>query len=102
MAGRLQSLTDAGESSARRIFGEWECGQTMQMSKILTGLMEFALQVLLRDLHIQQAHGDVLVPEQLHEGRKTNSEPDHFGRESVPQPVQCHMVGAAGALGGLV
>jgi len=47
-----QGLTDAGETGARDIFGER--GQTMRMGCILTGLMEFALQILLGDLHIEQ------------------------------------------------
>ena len=34
------------------------------------GLVEFALQVLLGDLHIAQGHGDVFVAQQLHECRK--------------------------------
>jgi len=28
-------------------------------------------------------------------------EPEHLGRETVPQPVRCHTGGTAGALGGL-
>jgi hypothetical protein len=32
--------------------GEGERGQTMRMGGILAGLVEFALQVLLSDLHI--------------------------------------------------
>jgi len=35
----------------------------MPMSGILTGLMEFVLQILLGDLHISQGHADVLVSE---------------------------------------
>ena len=45
MTGCLQRLADAGETGARRIFGECERGQTTQMSDLLTGLMELALQV---------------------------------------------------------
>jgi hypothetical protein len=55
----------------------------MQMSDILTGLVEFALQILLGDQQVAQSHPNVLVTEQ-------------------PQPVWVHMSGAIGALGGLV
>jgi hypothetical protein len=70
----------------------------MRMNCILTGLMEFALQVLLGDLQVSQGHPDVLVPEELHESRKANSEPKHFGRETVPKAVRCHMGGATSPL----
>ena len=78
----LQCLTNAGEASARHVFGECERRHTMRMGCILTGLMEFALQILLRDFHIAQGHTDVLVAEQFHESWKANPEPEHFSRES--------------------
>jgi len=59
----LQCLTDAGETGAWHVFGECERGQTMRMSCILTGLVEFALQVLLSDFHVAQGHADIFVPE---------------------------------------
>jgi len=102
MTGGLQCLADAGETSARHVFGECEHGQTMQMSDILTSLVEFALQILLRDQQVAQSHPNVLVAEQLHESQKANSEPKHFCGKAVPQPVWVHMSGATGALGGLV
>jgi hypothetical protein len=34
--------------------------------------VKFALQVLLSDLQIAQSHADVFVPQQLHEGGKTD------------------------------
>jgi hypothetical protein len=37
------------------------------MGRILSRLMEFALQVLLGNLHIRQGHADVFMSEQLHE-----------------------------------
>ncbi len=49
-----QRLTNAGETGARRIFGECQRGQTMRMSGILASLMKFALQILLGDFHIAQ------------------------------------------------
>jgi hypothetical protein len=49
MACCSQRVTNAGETSARDFFGECERGQTMQMGDILTGLMEFVLQILLGD-----------------------------------------------------
>ena len=52
-----------GETGAWHVFGECERGQTMRMSCILTGLVEFALQVLLSDFHVEQGHADIFVPE---------------------------------------
>ncbi len=68
------------------------------MGSILASLVEFALQVLLGDLHIPQGPVDVFVAEQLHESRKANSEPEHFCRETVPQTVRRHMGSATGTL----
>src|SRR6516162_2920633 len=100
----LDCLTDVGEAGARDFLRECGCerGQTMWMGGVLTGLMEFALQVLLGNLHVPQAHVDAFMPEQLHESGKANSEPEHLGRETVPQPVRCHMGEATGTLGGLI
>ena len=52
----------------------------MRLGHILAGLVEFALQVLLGDLHIPQGHADVFVTEQLHERREADPEPKHLGR----------------------
>ena len=54
MTGCLQRLTDAGEIGARDIFGECKRRQTMRMGCILTGPMEFALQVLLGNQRVAQ------------------------------------------------
>ena len=72
----------------------------MRMGSVLAGLMEFALQILLGDLHVPQAHVDAFVPEQLHESGKANSEPEHLGREAM-SAVRCNMGDATGALGAL-
>src|SRR5256885_10623051 len=61
-----ERLTDTGETSARNFFGDCQGGQTMRMSRILTGLVEFALQILLGDVHVPQGHTDILVSEQFH------------------------------------
>jgi len=99
MACRRQRLTDAGEIGAGDVFGERERGQTMRMGRILVGLVEFALQILLRDFRIAQGHADVFVAEQPHERREADPEPKHFCGEAVPQTVGRHMGGgAAGAL----
>jgi hypothetical protein len=37
----LQCLTDAREASSGDVFGERERGHTMEMGRIVTGLMEF-------------------------------------------------------------
>ena len=37
----LECLTDAGEASARKFFGDSEGGQTMRMGCILSGVQEF-------------------------------------------------------------
>jgi hypothetical protein len=69
----------------------------MGMGCIVTGLMEFALQVLLGDEHISQGHADVFVPEQFHERWKANPEPEHLSCESVTQPMWRHMGSATRA-----
>lgn len=91
MTGCLQCLADAGEASTGDVFGECECGHPMEIGCMPTGLMEFALQVLLGDEHISQGHADVFVPEQLHESWKTNPEPEHLGGKSVTKPMGRHM-----------
>ena len=48
----LQCLADAGKIGTGDSLEKWECRQTMWMGGILASLMEFALQVLLRDLDI--------------------------------------------------
>ena len=78
----------AGRPALGMSLGSSKRGQTMRMGDILAGLMEFALQILLSDLHISQGHADVFVAEQLHQGRKADPEPEHFGREGMPKLVQ--------------
>ena len=70
----------------------------MRLGCILTGLMEFTLQILLGDFHIPQGHTDVLVAEQFHESWEANLEPEQFCREAVPQSVWRDMGGATGTL----
>ena len=100
----LDCLTDVGEAGARDFLRECGCerGQTMWMGGVLTGLMEFALQILLGNLHVPQAHVDFFVPQEPHESGKAHSELEHLGRETVPQSVRCQMGGATGALGSLI
>ena len=52
----LQCLKDSGETGARDVFGEHKCGQPMRVRGILAGLVEFALQVQLSDLHIGEIY----------------------------------------------
>jgi hypothetical protein len=73
----------------------------MGLSGLLAGLVEFALQVLLGDLHIAQGHADVLVAEQLHEGWEADPQADHLRGIGVAELVGCGGGGAAGALSGL-
>src|SRR5580692_8389963 len=101
MACRVQCLTDSGEIDAGDVWRERKCGQTMRMGGILAGLMEFALQILLSDLHISQSHANVFVAEQLHQGREANPQPQHLRRKGMPQPVRCDMSETTGALRGL-
>ena len=96
-----QRLTDRGKTHAGDVFGERKHGQTMRMDGILAGLMEFALQILLSDLHISQSHANVFVAEQLHQGREANPQPQHLRRKGMPQPVRCDMSETTGALRGL-
>jgi len=73
----------------------------MRMRCILAGLVELALQVLLGDLHIQQGHADVFMAEQFLQCWEANPQPQHLGRERMPQAVGRYMAGAARALCGL-
>jgi hypothetical protein len=73
----------------------------MRLSCLLAGLVEFALQVLLGDLHIAQGHADVFVAEQLHQGREADPQPHHLGGIRMAQPMGCYRSGATGSLGGL-
>jgi hypothetical protein len=97
----LQHLRDAMEDSARGFFGESKRGQTMGIGCIPTGLVEFALQILLSDGDVAQGHADIFMAEQPHERGETDSQPEHLGRESVSKHVRCHTAGAAGTLRGL-
>ena len=97
MTGGLQCLTDAREASSGDVFGERERGHTMEMGCVLTGLMEFALQILLGDEQVAQGHANVCVPEQLHESGKANPEPEHLSGKSVPKPMGRHMARATRA-----
>ena len=47
MACHRQRLTDAGNVSVLDTFGQGERGQLMGMNGILSGLVEFTLQILL-------------------------------------------------------
>ena len=73
----------------------------MRLSRILAGLVEFALQVLLGDLHIAQGHADVFVAEQLHQRREADPQPHHLGGIGMAQAMGRHRSGATGSLGGL-
>jgi hypothetical protein len=73
----------------------------MRSSRLLAGLAEFALHVLLRDLHIPQSHANIFVAEQLHQGRKTDAESEHLGGKGVSKAMRGHVAGATGTLSGL-
>lgn len=98
-----QRLTNAGETIAGDFFdGEYGRGQTMRMSDILPGLIEFALHILLSHFQVAQGHPDVPVPEQLHQGREADPQSQHLRRKRMSQNVRCHMSSATGALGSLI
>ena len=73
----------------------------MSSRRFLAGFVEFALEVLLGDLHIAQGHLQGRVAEQLHECRKADPEPEHLGRKRMAKTMGSHVGGAAGPLSGL-
>jgi len=56
----------------------------MKPRHLLAGEVELALKIGLGHLHIPQGHADVVVPQQLHQSRKTDAEAEHLRGESVP------------------
>ncbi len=82
MAGGSQSLVDS-----RRIRGggRRNChhGKMVWLGRMLASEVELALEVHLGQLHIPQGHANVVVPQQLHQGRKTDAEAKHLRGETV-------------------
>ena len=87
VARSRQGLADSGKAEIG-VVGNGECRRAMRLDGILTGGVELALQVLLGDLHVPQCHADIVVPQQPHQSRKTDTEADHLRSEAVPQPVR--------------
>jgi hypothetical protein len=86
MACRRQCLRDAGRIGGGNGGGKREGGQAVRLGCILANLVEFALQVLLRDLHLSQGQANVFVAEQLHERREADSQPQPVGGVGMSQP----------------
>ena len=76
VAGCRQCLLDSGKVGSAGVLGKRKRGQAV--GRVLACAMELALQILLGDLEIAHGHGDVIVTQQLHEGRKTDPETEHF------------------------
>ena len=72
----------------------------MALSRILAGLVVFALQILLSDLHIAQGHADIFVAEQAHQGREADSKAEHLSRKRMAKSRGCYAGGATGPVGG--
>jgi len=74
MARRRERSANARQIGADRqgTVRQEEFGNEMTLCRALAGEVKFALQVLLSDLQIAQSHADVFVPQQLHEGGKTD------------------------------
>jgi len=101
MASGCESLVDSQRVSMSDDAGKREGRQTMGSRRFLAGLVEFALQVLLGDLHIAQGHPQGRVAEQLHQCREADPKPEHLGRKRMAKAMGIHLGGATGPLGGL-
>ena len=101
MACSRQRLADSGKVGVVGGWGNAERGQAMRLSRVLADLVEFALQVLLCDLHIPQGHADVFVAEQLHQCWETDAEAEHFRGVGVAEPVRSHTARATRSFSGV-
>ena len=79
MASGCQILVDSQRVSMSNDAGKREGRQTMGSRRFLAGFVEFALQVLLGDLHVAQGHPQGRVAEQLHQCREADPKPEHLG-----------------------
>src|SRR6516165_6134240 len=89
MTNNSYSVANGGEVNALRrdCLRQRQLRDGMERSSFLSSGVKFALQVLLRDVEINQGHVDIFVPQQLHEGGQTNTEAQHGGCEGVSQAV---------------
>ena len=89
MTNNSYSVANGGEVNALRRGGlrQRQFGNGMERSGFLSSAVKFALQVLLRNVEIEQGHVDIFVPQQLHEGGQTDTEAQHGGCEGVSQAV---------------
>jgi hypothetical protein len=73
----------------------------MEIDAVLASEVKFALQVLLGDLEVPQGHGDVFVPQQLHESGQADAQTQHGRCEGVPQSMWGNRSRAPRASGGV-
>lgn len=55
-------------------WGKKRVGKGVEMEAVLASEVKFALQVLLGNLEVPQGHGDVFVPQQLHESGQADAQ----------------------------
>src|ERR1700675_961945 len=89
MTNDSYSVANGGGGHALRRGGlrEKQFRNGMERSGSLSSAVKFTLQVLLRDVEIEQSHVDIFVFQQLHEGGQTDTEAQHGGCEGVSQAV---------------
>ena len=100
MPGRVQCLTNSGETGAHRS-GACQFRHAMGLHGIAARLVELALEIFLRDLCVAQGHTDVLVAQHAHERREADAEAKHLSRKGVTELVRLDGHRTAGRQGGL-
>ena len=101
MTGSNNGLADSGNVGPNDVGGERYGGNLVGLGGVVAGEMELALEIGLGHLDISHSHADVAVPQQLHEGGKTDAEAKHLGGEAVAQAVRGHRAGATRSFTGI-
>jgi len=97
VARRCQAVADSRKVRAGggEIVWEREFGNAVGLKRVLAGQMKLTLEIALGDLQVPHGHADVIVPEQLLEGRKAHAEAQHFRGVGVSKTVRGNPVAAA-------
>ena len=95
VTGGSDCLANARRIGAVGAVGNGQNGRLMRPGRVLASLVELALQILLRDLHVAHGHADIVVSQQFHESGEADTEAEHLRSEAVPQTVRRDGAGAA-------
>ena len=81
--GGRDCLANARRIGAGGAVGNGQNGSLMRPSRVLASRVEFALQIVLGDLHVAHGHANIFVPQQLHQSGKADTEAEHLRSEAV-------------------